>query len=193
MQLGHAIGALSQTQAHDRHVELAGVTALVVLGTQLQDVGRGHRGGQTRIDEVLHLSTIETIDTRRHRGVGREHRGGTNGREGLVPRHGIGAVLRVHQFLDAFDTQETSVSFIAVEHLGSGGSGDAGVRAQRSDTAHAQEQLLLQTVITSTAVEAVGDVTGVLVVLGNIGIQQQQRDTAHVCAPDLGGQRTGIR
>ena len=189
VQLGHSVGALCQAQTHDGHVELARVPTLVVLRAQFEDVGRGNGGREARIDEVLDLRTVEAVDTGGNRGVCREHRGGTNGGQRLVPRHGFGTVKGVHQFLDALDTQEARVTLVAVEHLGCGCIGDAGERPQRTDAAHAQEQFLLQTMITAAAVEAVGHVAGMLVVLGNVGVQQQQRDPADIGAPDLSGQR----
>ena len=44
VQLGDAVGALGQAQAHDGHVEDAGVAALVVLGAEREERVDGHAG-----------------------------------------------------------------------------------------------------------------------------------------------------
>ncbi len=59
---------------------------------------------------------------------------------------------------------------------------------QRPDPADAAQEFLLQPVLAAAAVEAVGDTAGGLVVLLDVGVQQQQRHAADLRLPDLGVQ-----
>ena len=192
VQLGHPVGPLRQAQAHDRHVELGGVAAVVVLGAQGQDLGRGHGRGETRVEEVLDLRLLEPVDARGHRGVGREHGGRAHRGQGLVPRHRLGPVRRVHELRDPLDAQEPGVALVAVEDLRGGRPGQPGEGPQRPDPAHPEEQLLLEPVVAAAAVEAVRDVAGVVVVVRDVGVEQQQGDAADVGPPDVGGQGAAV-
>ena len=50
------------------------------------------------------------------------------------------------------------MALVGVEHLGLGGAGELGARAQGADSADAEQQLLQQPVLAAAAVEPVGDV-----------------------------------
>ncbi len=82
------------------------------------------------------------------------------------------------------------MALVGVEHLR---RRMAGQRAERPDGPHpadAEQQLLAQPVVTAAAVQPVGDLVQVWLVLLDIRIEQQQRDPAHLRQPDLGGQRS---
>ena len=66
--------------------------------------------------------------------------------------------LRLDELADALETQEAGVALVGVEHLGLGGAGDAAERAQGAHAADAEQQLLLEPVLSAAAVQPVGDV-----------------------------------
>ena len=76
---------------------------------------------------------------------------------------------------------------------GVGVAGDAAVGADGPHAADAEQQLLHQPVVGAAAVQAVGDVAGGGVVLGHVGVEQQQRHPADLGHPDLGVQRALAR
>ena len=68
----------------------------------------------------------------------------------------------------------------------------AGQRAEGAHRPHApdaEQQLLPEPVIAAAAVQPVGDLVQVRLVLLDVGIEQQQRDPPHLRHPDLGGQQ----
>ena len=77
------------------------------------------------------------------------------------------------------------MALIGVEHLRGRGPGQPLVDAQRLHPAHAQQQLLLEAVVTTAAVEAVRDAAGGVVIARNVGIQQQQGNASDVGTPDV--------
>ena len=188
VQLGHAVGALRQPQAHHGHVEHERVAVGVVLAAEVQDLGHRHVRSQPGVEEVLDLRDFEAVDAGRDRGVGGEHGGRASGGQCLVPAQRLGGG---HHFLDAFDAQEAGVALVGVEHLRRGAAGELLEGAQRLDAAHAQQEFLLEPVVAAAAVQAVGDAAGGFVVAGNVGVQQQQRNTPDVGAPDVRQQRGG--
>ena len=60
--------------------------------------------------------------------------------------------------------------------------------ADRPDTSDAGQDLLLDAVVLVAAVQPIGDAAHVVLVFGNVGIQQQQRDSAHLRDPHPGPQ-----
>ena len=81
--------------------------------------------------------------------------------------------------------EEAGMALVGVEHLRRRRAGEPLVGAQRLDPAHAQQEFLLQPVVAAAAVQAVGDAAGGVVVAGNVGVQQQQRNTPDVGTPDV--------
>ncbi len=81
------------------------------------------------------------------------------------------------------------MALVGVEHLGGGGTGEPGERADRPHAADAEQHLLAQPVLGVAAVQAVGDGADDLAVLLHVGVEQQQRDAADLGDPDAGGQR----
>lgn len=73
----------------------------------------------------------------------------------------------VDQLADALDADEGGVTFVAVEHVVL----DAQL-AQRADTADAEQDLLLETVLPVAAVEVVGDLAILLEVAFIVRVEQ---------------------
>ena len=185
VQLGDAVGALREPQAHDRHVEDAGRPALVGLGPELQqpldrDALEGLGAPEVELDE----RGVEAVDAGGHRGVGGEHGGAAHGLEGLVEGHAV----RPHELADPLDTEEAGVALVGVVDVGHRGAGDLRPQPQRPHAAHAEQHLLLQAQLAAAAVQALGDDAGRLVVLVHVGVEEQQRHPAHLGAPDVGVQ-----
>ena len=84
------------------------------------------------------------------------------------------------------------MALVHVEHLGCGQPFDFGEGADRSDTADTGQDLLLDPVLLVAAVEPVGDTAQIVLVLGNVGIQQQQRNSADLRNPDACPQLAGV-
>jgi hypothetical protein len=182
VQLGDTVGALGQPEAHDRHVEDEGVAVRVAFPAQVQDLGHRHIRSQAGVEEVLDLRGFKAVDAGGHGRVGREHRGGPSGRQRFFPGQRL---LRGHHFLDPLDAEEAGVAFVGVEHLGGRAARELLERPQGLDPAHAQQQFLLQAVVTAAAVQAVRDAAGGVVIAGHVGVQQQERNTPDVGPPDV--------
>ena len=186
MQLGDAVGALGEPEAHHGHVEDRGVAALVVLGAEGEDpVDRdaGHRRGAAEV--LLDQLAREPVDAGRHRGVGRE-----DGRAAADLERGVevepGAVLGHRELADPLQAEEAGVALVGVEHLGLGRAGDPAEGAERADTADAEQELLVQPVLAGAAVQPVGHLAEVVGVLLDVGVEQQQRHPADIGDPDPG-------
>ncbi len=80
------------------------------------------------------------------------------------------------------------MALVGVVDVGLRGAGEPRPQAQGPDAADAEQHLLLEALLTTAAVEAVGDVAGGLVVAGDVGVEQQQRDAAHLGAQHVGAQ-----
>ena len=188
VQPGDAVGPLGEPEAHDRHVEHAGVAALVVLGAQRQDALHRHAGLRVVAAEVLrHELAREAVDAGRDRGVGREDR--------ARPRHLQGGVeadaLLLGELTDPLETQEAGVALVGVEDLGVGCARDAGVGPDGAHATDAEQHLLPQPVLGLAAVEPVGDVAQHLLgVVLDVGVEQQQRHPADLGDPDA--RRRGV-
>ena len=96
------------------------------------------------------------------------------------------------EFADAFDTEEAGVALVGVEHLGRGRAGHLAEGADGAYATDAEQQLLLQAVLASAAVEPVGDLPGRGVVLLDVAVEQQQRDASDVDHPYLRVQRAAL-
>ena len=72
-------------------------------------------------------------------------------------------------------------------------AGQLGPDAQRAHAADAEQQLLQEAVLAAAAVEAVGDVAERVLVLGDVGVEQQQRHAADRDLPDPRVQRAAVR
>ena len=121
----------------------------------------------------------EAVDSGRYRGVRREYGSGSNrGQSGIEVQTTGGDKLP-----NPFDTEESGMPLVHVEHLGIGQSVRRGVGAHRADAADTREDLLLDAVILVPAVETVRDAAQIRVVLGDVGIEQQQRHSSDLSDP----------
>ncbi len=77
------------------------------------------------------------------------------------------------------------MALVGVEHLRRRRAGQARPQTQGADPADAEQHLLLQPVLASTAVQPVGDRPCGVVVLGHVGVEQQQRHASHVRLPHV--------
>ena len=85
--------------------------------------------------------------------------------------------------------KKPGVALVHVEHLGRGQALHFGERADRAHPADAGQDLLLDPVLLVAAVEPVGDAAQIVLVLRDVGVQQQQRDSADLRDPDARPQR----
>jgi hypothetical protein len=83
VQLGDAVGAATEPQAHDGHVEL--VVGLVVAVPRLISVSKvvPHDGGEGA-EVLFHQLALEAVDAGRHGRVRGEHAAGAHGLDGLA-------------------------------------------------------------------------------------------------------------
>ena len=123
----------------------------------------------------------ESVDAGGHRGMRGEH-----GRRAHHSECGVEVQAGVGQLADALHAQEPGVTFVHVEYLRGGQALDGGERADRAHAADAGQDLLLDPVFLVAAVEPVGDAAQVVVVLRDVGVQEQQRDSADLRDPDPG-------
>ena len=107
-----------------------------------------------------------------------------DGLEGLVE----GQAVVADELGDALDAEEAGVALVGVVDLRRRGAGQARPQAQRADAADAEEQLLLEAGVAAAAVERLGDLAGLLVVAGDVGVEQQQGHAADLRLPDVGVQ-----
>ncbi len=185
MQGGDAVGPLGEAQAHHRHVEEAGVPSGVGLRAEAQDPVDVDAGQFAVVAEVPGDElALEPVYPGGHRGVRREDRPGPHRLQG-----GVEVEARLGELADAFQAEEPGVSLVGVEDLGGGVPGEPAVGPHGTHPADAQQHLLEQAVIASAAVEPVGDVAFAGGVLLDVGVEQQQRDTADLGLPDGGVQR----
>ncbi len=103
--------------------------------------------------------------------MGGEHGAGTHDLECLVEREPV-----ADQVGDALETEESGVPLVGVEDLGRRHAGEFGPDFESADAADAEQQLLKQAVLAAAAVETVGDRPQSVLVLGHVGVEQQQRD-----------------
>ncbi len=75
------------------------------------------------------------------------------------------------------------------------GAGSPSMRGERADRPHPADtgqDLLHDAMFLVAAVEPVGDAAQLVLVLGDVGVQQQQRNPAHLRDPDPGPQLRGV-
>ena len=103
--------------------------------------------------------------------------------EGLVEAEPLVGVLA-----DALQAEEPGVALVGVEDLGRGVPAQRAEGPHRAHPADAEQQLLAQPVVAAAAVQPVGDLVQVGLVLLHVGVEQQQRHAADLGHPDLRGQ-----
>ena len=171
VQAGDAIGPRRQSQTHQRHVELG-----ITVGS-LAELHELVEGDATLLGERGEVSLEqfegELIDAGRHRSVGGEDAAGAHRLDGLAERQAT-----IDPFADAFQSEETGMTFVRVEHLRMDAE-----RPHRPYSADTEHDFLAQAVLFVAPVQPVGHGDG----LGRIGrdvrVEQVQRDPPHVDAP----------
>ncbi|OUD92408.1 hypothetical protein CMMCAS04_09015 [Clavibacter michiganensis subsp. michiganensis] len=192
VQLRDAVGALREAEAHERHVEDVGRSAVVGLGTEPEHALRRDARQQPLGHVLPDEPDVEPVDARGHGRVRREDRARAHHLERLVEVEAVG-----HEGGDPLDAEEARVALVGVEDARDGRTRDAGVRGDRAHAADAEQQLLVQAVLAAAAVQPVGDAAEVVVVLGHVGVEEEQRDAADARLPDprvqgaVGGQLEG--
>ena len=92
------------------------------------------------------------------------------------------------QLVDALDAEEPGVALVGVVDVRGRGAGEPRPEPQGAHAAHAEEHLLLEALLAAAAVEPVGDVAGGLVVLRDVGVEQEQRHASDLGTPHVGVQ-----
>ena len=101
--------------------------------------------------------------------------------KGLVEAH----VVLVGQLAHPLDAQETGMPLIGVEHVGRWCAGQPGPQTQGADATDAEQHLLLKSKLARAPVEPVGDPAGRVVVVLDVGVEQQQGNPADLGLPHL--------
>ncbi len=187
VQFGYAVGVLSEPQSHHSHVEDVGRTARVVLCPQCENIGHLHARKQIVREVAFDQRPLEPVDAGSDGRVRGEDGAGTHDLEALVEGQPF-----ADEVGDALDTQESGVAFVGVEDLGLGHAGEFGPDFERADAADAQQELLQQAMLSPAAVQAVGDRSQRVVVLGDVRVEKQEADAADRRLPDPRVQRTAL-
>ena len=180
---GHAVGPLGQPETHHGHVELARVAALVILGAQGKDpLQRQILKACELVNDQL---AGEPVDAGRNRGMS-----GEDGARAAALQCGIEVIAVLHVFANPLQPQEPGVALVGVEYRWRRGAGDLAVRADGAYATYAEQHLLLEPMVGTTAVQPVGHLSLVARVLLDVGVQHQERHPSHLRDPDLGEKGT---
>ena len=174
VQLGDPVGPTGQTQGERGHIEVTVVAGVLSQGQEFLD--RCAPPLRPGLEVGDHQIAVEAVDTRRHRGVGREHQPGTNPSDGGID------VPTVDHPVDQLEGDEAGVTLVEMMHWG-----QPPQRGQCPGTSDAEHHLLIEAMMAVTAVEPVGDPTVVLAVRLEVRVQDEKRDPAHIDAPNPGG------
>ncbi len=136
------------------------------------------QAGAERREVLAHQVLREHVVPRRDRSVGREERVRPYALERLLERQ----PFSLHPLPDPLDRHEGRVAFVHVVD----GRLDPH-RLQRANAPHAEQDLLADSMAGVPAVQLIGQVAVLGVVLGQVGVEQEQRHTADLRAPDLRG------
>jgi hypothetical protein len=172
----HAVGRAAGAQRELRHAErlplVVGVRA--AAADDRADVHAERlREAAERIGDLPRLVGVVARRDGRVRG---EDRLRARRLEGILERRARGLRLLVREL----ERRERGMPLVEVHEAGL----DAH-RAQRAHAAHAEQDVLRQARVRVADVQPRGDPPGELVVLGPLGVEQVERDAAHVDAPDL--------
>ena len=126
---------------------------------------------------MIHEAGVEQVDAGRHGRVSSEDVAGAGGFQRFVE----GELVLAHVDADLFQREERGMALIHVE--------DGGLQThgfERAHAADAEHDLLADARVVIAAVERIGDVAVLRQdVLGDVGIQQVERDAADFDVPDL--------
>ena len=107
-------------------------------------------------------------------------RGEQVARRRRLPRLPVVALILLHQHAGALQGHKGGVAFVHVAEGRRDAQGGQGAHA-----ADAQDDLLLQAHFRIAAVELVGDVLVVVLIGGDVGVEQIERNAPHLHLPDL--------
>jgi hypothetical protein len=182
MQLAHAIGSLTKAQAHHGHVENSGISTNVILGSEFENASHWQISRRVITPEVaLNQIGWESINSSRDRSMRREYRPGANHLKCLIEIQ----IRRFNEFAHSLNTQEAGMAFIGVEHLGRRRSGDAAEGTKCTNSTNTQKEFLLESVLTTATIKAIGDVTFGRLVEFDVGIEHKQRHSTYIGDPDV--------
>jgi hypothetical protein len=99
-----------------------------------------------------------------------------------------GQPLIPDEFADPFDPEESGVALIGVVDVRGRRTGEPRPQPQGANPPDTEQDLLLDAPVTAAAVEGFGDVLGRFVVVGDVGVQEQQGHPADLRPPDVGTQ-----
>ena len=179
VELRDRVRPVRHAQAQRGHVELRGV----VLDAQAEAQEPLHRDAararppvavEERTGDPAHEVGVEALVARGDRGVDREHAVAPDRGERVVE----GPALR-HELAGALREQERGVALVEVP--------DRGVEAQRPqrpDPADAEDELLVEPHLAAADVQDVGDRAVGVVVVGDVGVEQQHGHPADLDDPD---------
>ena len=187
VQLRDAVGALRETQAHDGHVEDAGLAALVVLGAEGEQSVDGHAGdGAGAAEEEVDLGRVEAVDAGGHRRVRREDGRGADGLERLVE----GEAVVADELGDALDAEEAGVALVGVVDLRRRRAATGATRGAARARRRCRGAAPARGGCPRRRRRATRSPCASLVVAGHVGVEQQQRHAADLGLPDVGVQLT---
>ena len=173
VEVAHGVGPVREPEAERGHVELGAIA--VHPQSELEHALDRHAAAvEERAGEAPHEVGLEALVARRDRRVDREHAVPADGR----PRVVEWPALR-HQLAGPLGEQQRRMTFVEVPH----GGGEAEC-ADRPDAPDPEDQLLVEPHLAPAHVQDVGDRTVRLRVLGQVGVEEQHRDSAHLGQPD---------
>ena len=181
VQPRHAVDLLREVAGQNRHRE----TLVLIVRVGLAEVDELLPRNAQHVGIVRHVLTHhrlgEGIVAGRYGRVGREQRRRTHHLQSLRE----GQTLLGYKVADTLDADKGGMALVAVvdlltySHL-----------RQRADTAHTQQQLLLETVLPVAAVEIICNLAILLEVCLVVRIEQEELRTAHLTLPYACRERT---
>jgi hypothetical protein len=128
-----------------------------------------------------HQLPVEAVDSGGNGSVGREDRPGPDRLQCCVEFHVV-----IREFVNSFQTEESRVALVRMEHLGPRVAREAAVGPYGTHPADAEQHLLEEPVLAAAAVEPVRHAALAEVVLLHVRVEHQQRDPADLGQPDAG-------
>ena len=177
MQPADSVAVRRSVQRQDRHGER-------LVAVENVAPSQGHQLLEVDMDlvaivgeVVIHQAGVENIDAGGNGRVGGENVAGARGFQSFLEIQ----VLVAHEPADLFQREEGRVAFIHVVH---GRPQPHGFQCPHA--ADSQHDLLADAGIDVAPIERIGDIAILREdVIGDVGVQQKQRDAAHVELPDL--------
>ena len=178
---GVAVGGGAECQHGHGETLVAVETIAAPQGHELLEIDTHF--GAVLGEVVVHHAGVEQVDTGRDRSMGGENVAGAGGFQRLVEIK----LAVAHVEPNLFQGEEGGVAFVHVEHSGLEPHGLQGAHA--ADT---KDDFLADPGVDIAAIKGIGDVAILRQhVVGNVGVQQVQGDTADAQFPDLNEHAAG--